>query len=53
MMVRAEMIGQIMKNYPNAIAVSGTHGKTTTTSILTHIFLEAEKDPTVSVGGYA
>lgn len=51
MMVRAEMIGQIMKNYPNAIAVSGTHGKTTTTSILTHIFLEAEKDPTVSVGG--
>ncbi len=51
MMVRAEMIGQIMKNYPNAIAVSGTHGKTTTTSVLTHIFLEAEKDPTVSVGG--
>ncbi len=51
MMVRAEMIGQIMKNYSNAIAVSGTHGKTTTTSMLTHIFLAADEDPTVSVGG--
>lgn len=50
-MVRAEMIGQIMKNYSNAIAVSGTHGKTTTTSMLTHIFIEADKDPTISVGG--
>lgn len=51
MMVRAEMIGQIMKNYANAIAVSGTHGKTTTTSMLTHIYIEAGKDPTISVGG--
>ncbi len=51
LMVRAEMIGQIMKNYSNAIAVSGTHGKTTTTSMLSHIFLEAKKDPTISVGG--
>ena len=51
LMVRAEMIGQIMKNYSNAIAVSGTHGKTTTTSMLTHIFLKADKDPTISVGG--
>lgn len=51
LMVRAEMIGQIMKNYSNAIAVSGTHGKTTTTSILSHIFIEAGKDPTISVGG--
>ena len=50
-MVRAEMIGQIMKNYSNAIAVSGTHGKTTTTSLLTHIYLAADLDPTVSVGG--
>lgn len=50
MMVRAEMIGQVMKNYSNTIAVSGTHGKTTTTSILTHIYLAAELDPTVSVG---
>lgn len=51
MMERAEMVGQVMKNYPNAIAVSGTHGKTTTTSMLTHIFLAAQKDPTISVGG--
>ena len=51
MMERAEMVGQVMKNYPNAIGVSGTHGKTTTTSMLTHIFLQAEKDPTISVGG--
>lgn len=51
MMERAEMVGQVMKNYANAIAVAGTHGKTTTTSMLTHIFLAAKKDPTISVGG--
>ncbi len=51
MMERAQMVGQVMKNYRNAIAVAGTHGKTTTTSMLSHIFLEAKKDPTISVGG--
>lgn len=51
MMERASMVGQVMKNYKNAIGISGTHGKTTTTSMLTHVFLEAEKDPTISVGG--
>lgn len=51
MMERARMVGQVMKNYPSAIAVSGTHGKTTTTSIASHIFLAAELDPTISVGG--
>lgn len=51
MMERAEMVGQVMKNYANAIAVSGTHGKTTTTSMLSHIYLAAHKDPTISVGG--
>lgn len=51
MMDRAEMVGQVMANYNTAIAVSGTHGKTTTTSMLSHIFLEAELDPTISVGG--
>ena len=39
MMDRAEMVGQVMKNYENAINISGTHGKTTTTSMLSHIFL--------------
>lgn len=40
-----------MKNYKNAIGIAGTHGKTTTTSMLSHIFLAAKKDPTISVGG--
>ena len=48
---RAEAWGVIMRNYPNAICVSGTHGKTTTTSMITQIFMEAEKDPTVMIGG--
>lgn len=51
MLTRAELLGQIMRNYQTAIAVSGTHGKTTTTSMLSTILLEAEKDPTISVGG--
>jgi len=50
-LTRAEMIGQLMLNFENAIAVSGTHGKTTTTSMLSSIFMEAKKDPTISVGG--
>ncbi len=50
-MERAEMAGQIMKNYSNSIAVAGTHGKTTTTSMLSHIYLAANKNPTISVGG--
>ena len=51
LMERARMVGQVMKNYSSAIAISGTHGKTTTTSIASHIFLEANLDPTISVGG--
>ncbi len=51
MMERASMVGQVMKNYSSAIAVSGTHGKTTTTSIASQIFLQAGLDPTISVGG--
>ncbi|ROR31907.1 UDP-N-acetylmuramate--L-alanine ligase [Mobilisporobacter senegalensis] len=50
-MDRALMVGQVMSNYKNSIAISGTHGKTTTTSMLSHVFLEAELDPTISVGG--
>ena len=51
MLTRAELLGQMMKNYPVSIAVAGTHGKTTTTSMLAQILLEAHKDPTISVGG--
>lgn len=51
MLTRAELLGQIMLNYETPIAVSGTHGKTTTTSMLSHILLRAETDPTISVGG--
>ena len=51
MLTRAELLGQLMKNYGTPIAVSGTHGKTTTTSMLSHILLAAKKDPTISVGG--
>ena len=49
---RAEAWGVIMQAYKNAICVSGTHGKTTTTSMLTHILMEAALDPTVMIGGY-
>ena len=48
---RAQAWGVIMRSYKNAICVSGTHGKTTTTSMITHIFMEAEQDPTVMIGG--
>ena len=51
MLTRAELLGQLMTNYDTPIAVSGTHGKTTTTSMISHILLEGELDPTISVGG--
>ncbi len=50
-LTRAELLGQIMENYQQSVAVSGTHGKTTTTSMISDIFLEACCDPTISVGG--
>ena len=48
---RAQGWGAIMQAYRNALCVSGTHGKTTTTSMATHIFMAAQKDPTVMIGG--
>ncbi len=51
LLTRAQLLGQIMENYKYSIAVSGTHGKTTTTSMLSHIFMAAAKDPTISIGG--
>lgn len=49
---RAEMLGQLMLGYKNSIAIAGTHGKTTTTSMVTRIFNDAKYDPTALVGGY-
>lgn len=48
---RAQAWGVIMQSYKNAVCVSGTHGKTTTTSMLTHVLMAAQKDPTVMIGG--
>lgn len=48
---RAAFLGQIMREYKNSIAVSGTHGKTSTTSMLSEIFDYAKMDPTILVGG--
>jgi len=49
---RAQAWGMIMRAYKNAVCVAGTHGKTTTTSMLTHILMAADVDPTVMIGGY-
>ena len=49
-MDRATFLGLITKAYGNTICVSGTHGKTTTTSMISVCFLEAKKDPTIQVG---
>lgn len=48
---RAEMLGAIMKTYKNCVGVAGTHGKTTTTSMLAHALINSELDPTISIGG--
>ncbi len=48
---RAQAWGHIMRSYKNAICISGTHGKTTTTSMCTHILMAAGRDPTVMIGG--
>lgn len=50
-MVRGEYLGAVMSEYENAVCVAGTHGKTTTTSMMAHILMEAEPDPTIMVGG--
>ena len=50
-MSRADLLGQIMRNFNLPVAISGTHGKTTTTSMVSEILLGADTDPTLSVGG--
>ena len=48
---RAELLGELMRNYEVPVAISGTHGKTTTTSMVSEILLKGETDPTLSIGG--
>lgn len=48
---RSVVLGMLTEKYPQLIAVSGTHGKTTTTSMLTQIFIEAGADPSAIIGG--
>lgn len=50
-MDRAEFLGYVMKNYKNSICVSGTHGKTTTTGMLSSILIETNLEPTIFLGG--
>lgn len=51
MLTRAQLLGQLMLNYETPIAISGTHGKTTTTSMISEVLLAADTDPTLSIGG--
>ena len=50
-LTRAELLGQLMRNYQLPIAISGTHGKTTTTSMVAEVLLASDTDPTLSIGG--
>lgn len=50
-MDRAEFLGHIMQGHKYNVAVAGTHGKTTCTSMISHVALEADLDPTILVGG--
>ena len=51
LMPRSVLLGQIMKQYPHSVGIAGTHGKTTTTSLLSVLLLAGELDPTITVGG--
>ena len=48
---RAVLLGQLMDGYPTAIGVCGTHGKTTTTSMIAQILMAVHSDPTIHIGG--
>lgn len=50
-LTRSELLGKLSKKFSNVIAVSGTHGKTTTTALISEIFIKAGTNPTVHVGG--
>lgn len=48
---RAGLVGMMMLCYKHPVSVAGTHGKTTTSSMISEIFLSAGTDPTISIGG--
>ena len=50
-LTRAELLGQIMAQFPMSIGIAGTHGKTTTTSFISEILLRDGKDPSMQIGG--
>ena len=52
MIERGTFLGILTKSFKNTICISGTHGKTTTTSMISLCFLEAGKDPSIQVGAY-
>ncbi|MBR0147607.1 MAG: UDP-N-acetylmuramate--L-alanine ligase [Lachnospiraceae bacterium] len=52
LMTRAQLLGQIMKLYKYPAAIAGAHGKTTVTSMVSELLINAEKDPTLSIGGF-
>ena len=51
-MERAALLGQLMEGYRKAVGISGTHGKTTTTAMLSQILMEGGLDPTIHIGGH-
>ncbi len=51
MLERSEFLGRLMKAYKYPLCVAGTHGKTTTSSMLSEVFLQTDKNPTISIGG--
>lgn len=52
LMNRKDLLAEVMEHYHNSIAIAGTHGKTTTTAMLSYIFLAADLDPTISIGAH-
>lgn len=48
---RSVLLGLMMKGYNNPICISGTHGKTTTSSMASEVYIKADKNPTVTIGG--
>ena len=51
-MVRAELLGVMLQGYEHAVCVAGSHGKTSTTALITSIAVAAGLDPTVNIGGH-